>query len=155
MKCTKRTNGRALLTLAGLVVPVTLLLAAGTPTGKHPAAKDWIIDVGPKACDLSEAGTPCGTQTISKGKQHKVVWRSKTAGKVLGIVIHVPPACPAPFKKMTQVGADGQGNVLWAVDCKNGQCNSGPAVPGVCCQAYAYDQILGTEKCDGWIIVDK
>ena len=151
----QRINWRALLTATALVASAALLLAAGTPTGKHPADKDWIIDVGPKACDLNEAGTPCGTQAISKGKQHKVVWRSKPAGGVLGIIIHVPPACPAPFKKMTQVGTDAQGNVLWAVDCKNGQCNSGPAVQGVCYQSYAYDQILGTEKCDGWIIVDK
>jgi hypothetical protein len=127
-------------------------LSGGTNTGKQPPAKDWVIIVGPGACNLNEGGQPCDTQTIQRGK-HKIVWKSNPAGQILGIIVHVPSTCPQPFTKMTQIGTDPQGNVLYAVNCHSGQCNSGPAVNGACTQTYLYDQILVNETCYGIIII--
>jgi hypothetical protein len=129
-------------------------LSGGSDTGQHPAAKDSTIIVGPGPCDLTESGQPCKTQTISKKKLHKIVWKSN-AGQILGIVVHVPRNCNEPFKQMTQVGTDAQGNVRWAIKCKDGQCKSGPAETGACEQSYLYDQILDDKTCDGMIIIDK
>ena len=145
---------RAALTAAVMAVSAEGPLPAGTATGDHPPASDHVIDVGPHACDLNEGGTVCKTQTIKKGKGHKITWRSKPAGRVLGIIIHVPATCPAPFANMTPAGAIGT-DILWAVNCKNGQCKSGPAVSNACERSYIYDQVLDTEKCDGMIIIDK
>jgi hypothetical protein len=134
---------------------LTGTLSAGTPTGSHPPAKDWTVDVGPGPCDLTEGNQPCTTQTIGKGKLHKIVWRSKGAGQSLTIVVHVPEGCPAPFKKMTRVGTDSSGNALWRVDCKENRCDSGPAVKEACERSYLYDQTLDGKTCDGMIIIDK
>jgi hypothetical protein len=117
------------------------------------AAKNWTITVGPKACSLTENSKPADTQTISKGKQHRISWRSN-AGQALSIVVHVPADCPAPFRRMTKTGSDSNG-VNWTVDCKNGRCSSGPPVGEACEQSYKYDQVLGGESCDGTIIIEK
>jgi hypothetical protein len=55
----------------------------------------------------------------------------------------------------TAVGTDSNGYVLWAVDCKNVKCSSGAAAPEACEQSYKYDQVLGSESCDGTIIIEK
>lgn len=150
----KRLPGRLVLTLSLLAALAAAPLPGGEDTGTLPAAKDWVVVVGPGACDLTEGGQPCTTQAISKKKLHKIVWKSN-AGQVLGIIVHVPPTCPPPFKKMTQVGTDPQGNVRWAVDCKNGQCSSGPAEKNACEHTYLYDQILNDKTCDGMMIIKK
>lgn len=136
-------------------VAIVILLAIAPPhLDAQATAKSWAITVGPEACTLMENSKPADTQTISKGKQHRIAWQSN-AGQALSIIVHTPANCPAPLKRMTKTGTDSNGNVLWAVDCKNGKCSSGPAAPQACEQSYKYDQVLGGESCDGTIIIEK
>ena len=149
-----RTNFKhTTVTAAILGAAVFFVTAAHGQAVPKPAAKDWTITVGPGPCDLTENGKPAPTQAISKGKGNKIVWQPD-AKQTLSIVVHVPANCPAPFKNMTKGGKDKQGNDLWTVDCKNGKCNSGPAVKEACEGDYKYDQILGSKSCDGLIIID-
>jgi hypothetical protein len=143
-------------TLAAVLVAAAAgPLPAGTLTSAHPPAKSHIVDVGPDPCDLNEAGVASNTQTISRSGGHKITWKSKPAGRVLGIILHVPANDPVPFSNMTQIGKDPQGNILWALPCNNGQCKSGPATANARYHSYIYDQVLDTEKCDGMIIIDR
>jgi hypothetical protein len=137
---------------AAILAAAVLATAIPGQAAPRPAAKDWAITVGPTACDLTENGQPAPTHTLSKAKQHKIVWNSN-AKQSLSIVVHVPAGCPAPFKKMTKTGTDPQGNTLWTVDCTKDICKSGPPVKEACEKDYKYDQILGGKSCDGMIII--
>jgi hypothetical protein len=148
-----RKNFEQTLVTAGILAAAVLfaMAAPGQPT-PTPTGKNWTITVGPGPCDLSENGKPAPKQTISKSKQHKIVWKPD-AGQSLSIVVHVPANCPAPFKNMTKGGKDKQGNDLWTVDCTKDTCKSGPPVKNACEREYKYDQILGGKSCDGLIII--
>ena len=141
------------ISAAVLVAAVLFPTATTGQPAPKPPAKDWAITVGPNECELTENGKPAPTQTLSKDKQHKIVWTSN-AQQSLSIVVHVPTGCPAPFKKMTNKGTDKQGNTLWAVDCTKDTCKSGPPNKDACERDYKYDQILGGKSCDGMIIID-
>lgn len=149
-----RPNSKSRTTTGAAVATAILLVIAPPHLAAQGTAKSWAITVGPEACTLMENSKPADTQTISKGKQHRIAWQSN-AGQALSIIVHASANCPAPFKRMTRTGTDPNGNALWAVDCKNGKCSSGPAAAQACEQSYKYDQVLGGESCDGTIIIEK
>jgi hypothetical protein len=152
----KHERGHSWSGIGKLVAVAILFVTAAAPSRAQvsPKAKNWKITVGPGPCDLTENSKPANTQAISKKQKHKIDWLSN-AGQSLKIVVHVPASCPAPFKKMTRTGTAPNGDVLWAVDCQNDSCKSGPAVKDACERSYEYDQILGGKSCDGMIIIEK
>jgi hypothetical protein len=96
---------------------------------------------------------------ISLAKNHTVFWQAD-ASKTLQIQFEVAkfPTGKQPFKVMT-FSPDKK---YAFVTCKGYQCDSGPINPDLkgdlkplTCLKFPYDQVLGDQKKDGWIIIDK
>jgi hypothetical protein len=124
-----------------------------TPPGPYPPANNWTLTVGPTACDVTQNGQPVPVAVIKRGV-HWIRFQPN-AGQELGIVFHVEPNCPKPFKNMALTGYDSQGYALWALVCDqpNNSCFTGPSDKNACPTYYKIDQILHGKTCDAGIII--
>jgi hypothetical protein len=129
-----------------------------TPPGSYPPADNWTLTVGPTACDtpaggVTQNGKPVPVAVIKRGF-HWIRF-TPNAGQELGIVFHVEPNCPKPFKNMALAGYDSQGYAHWALVCDqpNNSCFTGLSDKNACPTYYKIDQTLGGKTCDAGIII--
>ena len=146
--------------LIGLLLGVLVTLAA-----QQGARTLCIItDTRRHSIPVDDGGQIPGDETnayISLSKGHTVLWQ-QTSGKGLTIRFDstlFPKGAPPPFHNMTTPDKR-----YYYVQCPLGSlCDSGPingdvaplVKPLFTCLKYPYDQIVGDQKKDGWIIIDK
>ncbi len=128
-----------------------------TPAPTCPTAGDHLIQVGPKAGDVSE---PRAAISVSKG--HKVLWIARDNEKPLTITFKASDFPPeANHEPPFEGGQAGQDQVI---TCNSGGvCNPGRINPNLkdklpdCPKSfyYKYWQKLGEETADAGIIIEK
>ena len=139
-----RTSLGASVLATGLAV---VLLASPGCHKPIEAPRVYEVKVGPGPCDL----VPSTDLKLSQRDQDQVKWTASGTTQPLKIVFRqsMMPVSMKPFTNMVQM-PDGD----WVIGTT---LTSGPVNPNLTIPAngltYKYDQVLGTQTCDGRIII--
>ena len=151
-------NGTRTLTLViVLIVGIAVGWFIGRPAPTCPTPGDHIIEVGPKAADVSDPKA-----AISFDKGHKVLWLPKDRTKMLKITFKASDFPPEAGGEPPFEG--GQANQDQVIPCNpGGVCSPVRINPNLksklpdCPKSlyYKYWQTLGEETADAGIIIEK
>ncbi len=150
MKVTRLIVGAIL----GVVLTVAVYSAGRSLCIIH-SGREHRIPIGPRAKDIPADEAEAH---ISAGKNHQITWQS--TNKKLLLIEFERAALPNgmdPFKNMT----DSPDGPFRRVYCSGDECRSdeindtlktklGPFT----CLKFKYDQQIGTDRADGWIIIE-
>ena len=125
---------------------IAAISAAGCRRSVAPATV-FEVKVGPGPCDL----VPPGDVKLSQRAQDEVKWSAADATQPLTIVFR-QSMLPVKMKPFTNMIQKPNGDWVVGTGLKSGPVNPNLTVPanGL---TYKYDQILGTQSCDGRIII--
>jgi hypothetical protein len=140
------TRTSLVASVSTMTLAIALFPVGGCRRSVAPATV-FEVKVGPGPCDL----VPSGDVKTSQRAQDEVRWTANGTTQPLTITFR-QSMLPVPMKPFTNMTQKSNGDWVVGSGLRSGPVNPNLSVPpnGL---TYKYDQALGTQTCDGRIII--